>query len=367
MSKRCLITGGAGFAGHHLVEHILTTTDWEVVVLDGLTYAGDVGRITDCEGYDANRVEIFWHDLRSSISPTLDHRLGNIDGVLHLAANSHVENSIVDPAPFFMANAAITINMLEWLKWRKLSWNDHPVEHFIQISTDEVYGAAPDGYSHKEWDPIVPSNPYSASKAAQEAAAIAYWRTYRLPVVITNTMNIFGERQSPEKFIPMIVKRLIEGETIKVHGQPISKEEAQSLWGTSPYCQPWSLTSGWWRAGSRIWLHARNHADALCWLLEQPIATHSNGATVPNRWNVAGQFEVDNLTMVKKIAEILKLEPKFEMEDFHSSRPGHDLRYSLDGTKLNKAGWKPPVGFEEALEKTVMWMVQDQHSHWLKE
>lgn len=396
MTHRILITGGAGFAGHHLVEHLLETMpDSELVVLDGLTYAGDVQRMTDCAGYDPERVTVLWHDLRSPIPPTLDHRIGPINAVLHLAANSHVERSIHDPAPFIMANTAITVNLMEWCRGRDgIEWLDCPLEIVVQISTDEVYGPAPDGYSHVEWDPIVPSNPYSASKAAQEAVAISYWRTYGVPVVITNTMNIFGERQSPEKFVPMIVKRLLAGDPVTVHAQRIDLADlpetrraallsvqaegrtqlpvreiapGDSLSGPADYTL-YHRNGAWWRPGSRIWLHARNHADALRWLIDgsygEPNA-YEHGHLRPTRFNVAGQIEVDNMAMVLRIADILDVDAQVQMVDFHSTRPGHDLRYSLDGSALNRCGWTPPVSFDEALARTVKWMVD--RPEWLNE
>lgn len=361
---RVLVSGAAGFAGHHLVEHLLAKTDWDIVCLDGLTYAGDYNRVTrDIAGFDPKRVSIVWHDLRSPIGWAVDQRIGPVDKVLHLAANSHVDRSIDDPANFIQANVAITVNVLEWIRGRHAAKegqfptvDQFKPDHFIQISTDEVYGPAPDGYSHKEWDPILPSNPYSASKAAQEAVAISYWRTYDIPTTITNTMNLFGERQDPEKFVGLIMSNLMAGKTIKVHAQPLSNGHVRLARAAG--IRTVEFEGRQWRPGSRIWLHARNHADALVWLLQNKPATESLYSDVtqrPDRFHVAGQVEVDNLTMVEKIAAIMGVEPKCELVDFHSSRPGHDLRYSLDGTKLNVAGWTPPVGFDEALERTVKW------------
>lgn len=689
MTKRVLITGAAGFAGHHLVEHLLATTDWQLVCLDGLTYAGDIDRLTAIGGYDPTRVEIHWHDLRSPIGPALDERLGRINSVLHLAANSHVERSITDPVPFVMSNVAISTHLLDWARLRG------NLSHFIQISTDEVYGPAADGHSHTEWEPAIPSNPYAASKAAQEAVAISYWRTFGVPVVITNcwdpktrvltpdgpkgyedlqigdlvfavdanenmvlepvmdkvqmpgppemirfqsrkidqlvtpnhrmmfrrtvgrprrwgpieeahaetlvdapgrvavpltapwqgndqptycpaeltdlgpvihdkalpdevsaewlarimgwfvsegwtngttvclggaqqgqkeelaellaeigdgvyeashgrsvhlawgqlarlldtagkgaknkrvpgfikdmapkylelfldcalrgdgqrradgtwvyytaseslawdisevamkcgwstriqtretwdpsktvkseswmvrlrkaragatvergvisretntdpvwcvsvpsgrvfierngitsltgqTMNLFGERQDPEKFVGLTMKRLMAGERVPVHAANLGYSEPPAGDGSIRYVYN---KGGWWRPGSRIWLHARNHADALRWLLVEttPASYGTPGVDRPDRWHVAGQEEVDNLTMVEKIAKILGVHPMYDLVDFHSSRPGHDLRYSLDGSKLIDAGWKPPVSFDEALVRTVTW------------
>lgn len=337
---RVLLTGGTGFIGHHVVEHFLENTDWEIVILDGLTYAGDVGRLVDIEEFDPSRVNLHWHDLRSPIGDALDDRIGHIDYVINMASESHVDRSITDPAPFIFNNVLLATNMLEWAKTRDL-------KAFIQISTDEVYGPAPHGYSHAEWDVIAPSNPYAASKAAQEAIAFSYWRTYDLPVVITNTMNNFGERQGGEKFIPLVMNKLLNGEEVPVHAQLLDN---LGKWET-------------WEAGSRVWLHARNHADALLFILQNlPPALHSAGATRPDRYNVAGDRDVKNDEMVKLVAGFLGVEPKIKYVDFHSSRPGHDLRYSLDGSKLRGLGWNPAVDFESALKRTVEWSME--HPEW---
>lgn len=342
---RILLTGGAGFIGHHTVEHILETTDWNLVVLDGLTYAGDVARLTDIDGYDPTRVKVLWHDLRSPIGSGLDDRIGYVDAVIHAAAESHVDNSLARPADFFLANAAITVNMLEWARTRFLT-------HFIQVSTDEVYGPVPLGRPSREWDPQLPSNPYSGSKSAQEAAAIAWWRSFNVPVVITNTMNNFGERQGPEKFIPKTIKTFLAGEKMTVHGAIVGKKIVRTVKGTDEAVDDWV-------ASSRVWLHARNHADALCFLLQQPVTRYDRTNLWPDRWNVAGDREVDGIEMIGFIARAMGLESwGCDLVDHHSSRPGHDLRYSLDGSKLRMAGWMAPVPFEESLERTVRWTMK---------
>lgn len=332
---RVLVTGGCGFVGHHLVEHLLQTTDWHVVVVDSLTYAGRVDRVTTMKGYDPDRVTLIWHDLRAPIFGHLDRRIGDVDAVLHLAAESHVDRSIVDPVPFVRNNVDVTLTMLEWARTRELA-------HFVQVSTDELYGPAAPGQSHVEWDPVIPSNPYSASKAAQEALAIAYWRTYGVPTVIANFMNMFGERQHVEKYVPKVLRAVLRGETITVHARPDGR--------------------GGWEPSARHWLHARNHADALRWLLTETTPAAYPEASRPDRWNVAGD-ELDVLTIAHKIAAAAGRPLRCEFEDYHSSRPGHDHRYSLDASKIREAGWKPPVGLDESLERTVRWTMA--HPEWL--
>jgi len=335
-NKRVLITGGAGFIGSHLIEHTILTTDWDIVVLDGLTYAGDIARMTDSDYYDSSRVEIHWHDLRSPIGEALKNRMGHIDYVINMASNSHVENSLQDPVPFIHSNVMLATHMLEYARQIQ-------PEKFIQVSTDEVYGSAPEGYSHKEWDVIAPSNPYAGSKAAQEAIAYSYWRSYGVPVAVTNTMNNFGERQDCEKFVPMVVKKILSGELIQVHAQP--------------------LPDGSWKSGTRVWLHARNHADALIWMLKNVDFNKHPQDERLTRFNVAGEKEIGNDEIVRMVSEILNKEPNMEYQDFHSSRPGHDLRYSLDGSKLREAGWVAPLTVAESFEKAVLWTLDNKH--WL--
>ena len=334
---RVLVTGGAGFAGHHLCEHLLLTTDWDLVVLDGLTYAGRPDRLTDCQGYDPDRVTLLWHDLRAPVHGWLDERIGPVDAVLHLAAESHVDRSIAAPAPFVRNNVDVTLNLLEWARARTA------ITHFVQVSTDEVYGPAPEGIAHAEWAPILPSNPYSASKACQEAIAFSYWRTYGLPVVVVNIMNMCGERQSPEKFVPLAIRAVLAGDEVPLHGRQ--------------YPAP-----GWpvprWEPSSRCWLHARNFADALRWVLTETTPVAFGTADRPDRWHVAGE-EHDVLDVAERIAEAAGKPLRCRWVDYHSSRPGHDHRYALDASKIAAAGWKAPVPFAESLERTVHWFARN--------
>lgn len=200
MSKRVLITGLGGFVGCHYLDHYLVNTDWEIIGIDSWRHKGIPERITDSEHYQKNkdRVKIFTHDLNAPISQVMIDRMGKIDYIINLASLSHVDTSITDPVNFINNNVNLALNMLELA--RKIT-----PEKFIQFSTDEVYGPMIDDVAHPEWDKILPSNPYSASKACQEAIAISYWRTYSVPLIITNTMNIIGEKQDGEKYLPKIV------------------------------------------------------------------------------------------------------------------------------------------------------------------
>jgi dTDP-glucose 4,6-dehydratase len=216
----------------------------------------------------------------------------------------------------------------------------HTPKVFVQISTDEVYGVAPEGVNHVEWSPIVPSNPYSASKACQEAISIAYWRTYGIPLIITNTMNNFGEMQDPEKYMAKVIRLIETGKTVTVHG----KDGA---------------------FGSRYYLHARNHADAVLHLIKQKEPTKFlDGVDIlPDRYNIVGDIELDNLQVAEVIADDLGKPLIYEEVDHHATRPGHDRRYALDGTKLRTFGWVPPLGFYTSLKNYISWTLK--HRTWL--
>lgn len=330
-SKRILITGSAGFIGSHLVEHLLTNTDWEIIGIDSFKHRGDSLRVIN-----DTRYSIFCHDLSAPISERLKSKIGSIDYIVNMASESHVDRSIEDPVSFVMNNTALALNMLEFAR------SCRGLQTFIQISTDEVFGPAVDGYNHHEWDRILPSNPYAASKAAQEAIAISYWRTYRVPLIITNTMNNFGERQDKEKFIPMLISKITKGEMVTIHG-------------TKEYI------------GKRFYLHARNHADALLHLLKyikpNTYVSSVSEVLVPSRYNIVGEVEMNNLNVAAIVADILNKPLKYELVDFHGARPGHDVRYALDGTKLKETGWSQPKSFIESLRKTIEWTLQ--HTEWL--
>lgn len=334
---RVLLTGGGGFIGGHTFAHIMHNTDWHCVIIDSFRHKGKTDRIAEMlESHPdwRQRLTVITHDLKAPFSDQTVERIGVIDYVINMASESHVDRSITDPRDFIENNVHLTLTMLEYIR-------QHPVKKFIQISTDEVYGPAPDGHNHKEGEPHRPSNPYSASKAAQESIAYSYWRTYDLPICITNTMNIIGEMQDPEKYLPMIIKSVLNGDMLTIHASADGKQ-----------------------IGSRYYLHARNQADALIFLLRNvDFPTYSSGAEIA-RYNVVGEREVNNLQLAQMVADILNKDLHYRLVDFHSSRPGHDLRYALDGDKLAALGWKAPLSLDESLKNTVEWTVA--HPEWLK-
>jgi dTDP-glucose 4,6-dehydratase len=325
MQKTILITGGIGFVGSHCVEGVLKTTNWDVVILDGYTYAGNFGRLTDmdCWEKEKHRIKMVYHDLRAPISETISKMIGKVDYIWHLAAMSHVDRSLEDAVPFAMSNVVGTTHLLEWVKR-----NQPNLEKYIGFNTDECFGPAPE-------DKFKPSNPYAASKCGQWCMEFAFAHAFKSPICMCHSMNIIGERQHPEKFVPKTVKNLLEGQLVILHG-----------------------TNGVF--SSRKWIHARNVYDALIFLIEKGQREES--------YNVAGE-EKDVLEIANIICRVIKgrdlLPKEYQVVDAHSQRPGHDLRYSLDMTKMESMGWKPPKDLESSLVKTVQWMIKSQNRRWL--
>ncbi len=334
--KRVLLTGVSGSIGIHTLIHIFHNTDWEVVGIATFHNKGLGERITEMLREHPQyweRLTLITHDLTKPISKNLQKRIGRIDYIINMASLSDVEASIQDPVPFVLNNISLTLNMLEYA--RKIK-----PEAFIQFSTDEVYGASGKDQRHPEWAPIIPSNPYAASKAAQEAIAISYWRAFGVPVIITNTMNNFAEYQQPSKYPVIIQKAIASGDTLTVHGTP--KE-----------------------IGTRYYIHSRNASDALLFILKKlPPYMHAPGEVDrPDRYNIVGDKQVDNLSLAQTIAKLMGKELHYELVDFHSTRPGHDSHYGLSGEKLKKLGWKSPLSFEESLKNVIDWQVE--HSEWI--
>lgn len=337
--KRVLLTGISGSIGVHFLAHIMHTTDWEVVGIASFRHKGWCDRIreitTDHPDW-LDRFIIVTHDLNAPFSPITKDLIGPIDYIISMASLSDVEASIKDPVPFVQNNVNLILYLLEYAREIK-------PEIFIQISTDEVYGpiSSKDAPRTKEWDAIVPSNAYAASKAAQEAIAISYWRMYGVPLIITNTMNNFGEMQQSSKFPAMIQKWIAQDKKVLIHGK-IGK------------------------IGSRSYIHSRNFADAVIFLIKnrQPHIHVPETDDRPDRYNIGGDLQLDNLELAKKIAEKMGKELDYEMVDSHTTRPGHDPHYGLDNTKITDLGWKSPRSFDESLASTIEW--QQNHEEWMR-
>lgn len=334
---RCLVTGAGGAIGIHMLAHIMHNTDWQVLATDSFRHKGYFDRVAlmlkDHPEWRV-RIEVLTHDLNAPFTDREVEKMGQIEYIINLASISDVQASIEDPVPTVRNNVELMLNMLECARILK-------PKVFLHFSTDEVYGPAPkDSEGHAEWDAIIPSNPYSASKAAQEALAIAWWRSFGVPVIITNTMNNFAPMQGSTKFPALIQNKLSKGEKIDVH---IS-------------------TDG--QIGTRYYIHSRNVADAVLFILKKEPTMHESGAIDrPDRYNIVGDKQVSNLELVEIIGGLMELNPQVNIVEFHGTNPGHDLHYGLNGAKLAELGWKPPVSFEESLKNTIDW--QTANPEWL--
>ena len=301
-----VITGAAGFIGSNLLHNLIDIYDSEIVVIDYLTDASDVGNVPEF-------VTLYPVDIadRYTVDEIFDkHRP---EYVFHLAAESHVDNSIEDCIPFVETNVIGTINLMN-------SSLEYDVKKFMHISTDEVYGALREyDPSFTENTPYDPQNPYSASKASSDHFVKAYVNTHNLPAVITNCSNNFGPRQSSEKFIPKAITNLLRGQKVTVYG------EGREI---------------------RDWLYVQDHCEAL-------IEVWKKGGIGEN-YNIGGGTELNNLAVVSKILTYMKKD--YSDIEFVKNRPGHDFRYSIDCQKIEKdLGWKSRFDFDRALIKTIEW------------
>jgi dTDP-glucose 4,6-dehydratase len=327
-----LITGGAGFIGSAVIRNIINNTVDRVLNLDKLTYAGNLESLVDIEGI--SRYEFVHGDICDK--PLLDDIFARFEPniVMHLAAESHVDRSIDGPLDFIQTNIFGTYNMLESSRayWSSLDDKDNFIFH--HISTDEVYGSLGDAGLFTESSPYDPSSPYSASKASSDHLVRAWNRTYGLPILITNCSNNYGPYQFPEKLIPLTILNALDGKTIPIYG------DGKQV---------------------RDWLHVNDHAQALY----QVVTSGDIGET----YNIGGNNEKTNLEVVLKICEILdKLVPEHpnniskysDLIEFVNDRPGHDLRYAIDASKIEfSLGFSPAETFESGLLDTINWYLNN--------
>ena len=321
--KRILITGSAGFVGANFVEYILNKTDWEIIGLDSLRHMGDSQRITKSE-----RFHHFTHDLNVPITDVLSSKIGDVDIIVNIASESAIDRSIAQPESVVLNNVNLILNILDLARRKS-------VEKFVHLSTDEVYGQYYD-VPHKEWAKIVPSNPYSASKACQEAIAISYWRTYGVPLSIVNCQNMFGKRQNPEKMIPKTIKYLNEGKTIPIYA-----------------------SNG--KSGARKYIHVQNLCSAILFVTRRNVTKYKGLDTeeLPDRYHVGGHDEIDNVTLVRLIAHHMGKVADYELVDEKSIRPGYDKKYALDDNKLKCLGWEPELNFQDSLKDVIDWTLKN--------
>lgn len=335
--KRILITGGAGSIGVNVIAHILKNTDWEVANLDSFRHKGyreRLDRIKKDNPEWESRIKDFQHDLVCPISPELTKAIGKIDYILHLAALSDVFFSVDNPVYTIQNNVNSTLTMLEYARVAK-------PDQFIYFSTDEVYGAVEKGTAHKEWDSHKPSNAYAASKAACEDICYSYWRSYGVPLIITNTMNNFGFMQSSSKFPVMVQKAVEAGETVTIHGND------------SEDC------------GTRFYIDSRMVAEALLFIIDKGAFSHQIGEVdEPNRYNIVGEKAISNFELAQYIAFLMGEDLKYEFKDFHADNPAHDIHYGLDGEKLKEMGFEPSKDLLTCLREVIKW--QQENPEWIK-
>ena len=309
-----LVTGGAGFIGSNFIRHMLTEhPDTRIVNLDALTYAGNLENLRDVAGnpnYTFVRGDIC--DPETVAAVFRDHP---IDTIVHFATESHVDRSISDGAAFVRTNVLGTFTLLDCAR-------KHGVRRFIHISTDEVYGSTREG-SFAETDTLNPSSPYSSSKAASDLLARSFFITHDLPVIVTRCTNNYGPYQFPEKLIPFFTTNLLQGKKVPVYGTG---------------------------RNVRDWLYVIDHCRAIDFILQ-----HGEPGEI---YNIGGGAERTNLEITRKILELLGEDES--MIEYAPDRKGHDFRYSLDFGKLRKLGWKPAYRFDDALEATVEWYVENE-------
>lgn len=305
LNERVLLTGGSGFIGSGVLSYLLEKTNWDFTCISSWRHQGNPLNVPI-----SDRVDVVTHDLRGPIPD-----IGPFDYILNLASESHVDRSQEYPVDFIENNVSSTLQVLEYAR------KYHP-RVFVQFSTDEVYGAV----EHEEWDVLLPSNPYSASKAAQEMIAIAYWSTYNIPVTITNSNNIVGPNQNPEKYFSKLIGLIRCGAEVQVH-----------------------ISNG--KPGKRYYNPVQNVGDALKFILELNPAIGPGDR--PFRFNLPGGEELDNLELAQLVADSLELPLKYKLVDVSAIRPGYDEFYAKTDGALQALGWKPIVSLRDALPDMI--------------
>lgn len=329
--KRVLVTGGAGFIGSAVCRHLVSSVGVEVLNVDKLTYAGNLASLKSIDNspnYRFSQTDIC--DTAALKKLFAEFRP---DGVMHLAAESHVDRSITGAKDFIETNITGTFSMLEAARdyWGALEGAEKENFRFLHVSTDEVYGSLGDEGLFEETTAYDPSSPYSASKAAADHLANAWFHTYKLPVVISNCSNNYGPYHFPEKLIPLVILNALHGKPLPVYGKGVN---------------------------IRDWLYVEDHAKALYLVL--------NKGRLGEKYNIGGRNERRNIDVVHRICDTLdrlrpRATPHRDLITYVTDRPGHDARYAIDATKLeNELGWKAEENFDTGIEKTIQWYLDNE-------
>ncbi len=309
-----LVTGGCGFIGSNFIRHILSNSAYRITNIDKLTYAGNLENlqeIADDERYSFIRGDIA---ERADLKPIFSD---GVDMVVNFAAESHVDRSIMEPDAFVRTNIQGTFTLLEYAR-------TFEVKRFVQVSTDEVYGSLPETGAFREETPLAPNSPYSASKASADLLAMAYYKTFHLPVSITRCSNNYGPYQFPEKLIPLLISNVLEGKEVPVYGDGMNV---------------------------RDWIHVGDHCGAIKLVLEKGVP----GSV----YNVGAENELPNVEIVKTILDILG--KPHSLIRYVTDRPGHDRRYAIDNSKIKRElGYRVKTSFKKGLEDTVRWYVENR-------
>jgi dTDP-glucose 4,6-dehydratase len=307
---RLLVTGGAGFIGSNFVRHVLSHhAGYHVLDLDKLTYAGNMENLAGLENHPRHR---FIHGDICDANLVGEAMRGGIDAVVHFAAESHVDRSILEPTAFVRTNVLGTLSLLDAAR-------KHRVSRFVQVSTDEVYGSLGPAGAFTEETPLAPNSPYAASKAGADLLARSFWHTHKFPVAITRCSNNYGPYQFPEKLIPLLVTNAMTRLPLPIYGDGLYV---------------------------RDWIHVRDHCEAI-----DRVLHHGKDGEV---YNIGARQEMPNLEIARRILEAFEL-PESMLTSV-KDRPGHDRRYAIDPSKIERdLGWKPKTSFEEGLAETIEW------------
>jgi len=333
MKKTVLVTGGAGFIGSHVIRQFVEKyPDYKIINLDKLTYAGNLENLKDVEdkpNYEFVKGDIYDAEFLDDLFSK-----NEIDGIIHLAAESHVDRSITDPNEFIKTNIVGTVNLLNVAK--KYWEGNFENKIFYHVSTDEVYGSLGDEGYFTEETSYDPRSPYSASKASSDHLVRAYYNTYGFPIVITNCSNNYGPNQFPEKLIPLFINNIRNSKNLPVYGK------GENI---------------------RDWLYVVDHARAI------DLVFHEG--TIGATYNIGGDNEWKNIDLIRKLCELMdeKLgrQPgaSEQLITFVKDRAGHDMRYAIDSSRIkNELGWQQTVNFEQGLSKTIDWYLSNDE--WLK-